>query len=437
MIHGSPDISSPRHQATPLPTSARNEFGTSRTPQQEPLLSLVLESGSVLARPIGGTVSAYNTTKNASPGFIKVPVEYVETVVGSGLQRTGIEGGVRWFFRAKERTRHHQPSGDLEAAESSKKRRKVDSSRSGSASTHPTDMEPYSLSTDQDRRLSMSTVDTLPAYDDARSPEYSEDTTMVDSNAQANSTGSRQSPTPAAWQSRLIMSTSGLSIAMSEESLRSLKYCLSWLKWANDRIARAINVLKETLERYDRQPLATPDASPTTDPDQARRELGARIAALKKDVLQTLQDVIGTVSKYAGGALPQNAREVVKRQLTSLPHRFRLAAAQESSAAAASASSPGPASSSSSSGPDSEDQKVREGAQRVLVIAVEGLEMMGQVSSVLKGTIESAEGWCDTFGRRRRDDAQAQEGGASTQQDNTVTVPFEGVGVFEDARMEQ
>lgn len=441
-----------------------------------------MTSGSLLAKPIEGTVSAYNTTKNFSPGFIKAPVEYVEGVVGSGLHLSGIEGGVRWFFRGKGR---HQSSSDLEAGENSHKRRKLDGGstavprRGGDVapltSTNGMEVDPYGLSNEKDRRLSMSTVDTLPAYDDVRSPMYTENAmaaaapnekgALAADGSQATPTTSRpSSTTPTAWQSRLIMSTSGLSIAMSEESLRSLKYCLSWLRWANEHIGTVISALKDALEKYDSQ--QHPDAenqamnsgaSAGEDPEQARRELGARISALRSDVLKTLQGVIETVSKYAGGALPDNARVLVRRHLTSLPQRFRMATQESATTVNGNGGgSPGPSSSSSaaaataaaappSSSEEGKEKEVREGAQRVLVLAKEGLDMMAQVSGVLDGTIISAEEWCERLGRKKREEREQMDGqqgqqqqGASQQQEQQhqpQTVPFAGVGVDGDVKM--
>lgn len=438
-------VSSPQNKNTPMPNSPSNMFGTPGPP--EPLLSLVMTSGSVLAKPIEGTVSAYNTTKNFSPGFIKTPVDYIEGVVGSGLHLTGIEGGVRWFFRGKGR---HQSSSDLETGEKSHKRRKV-GSRGNSTSAPRRDsgvpaynnangadaqgqMDPYGFTT-KDRRLSMSTVDTLPAYDDARSPAYTEDASVVQ-NEKSERTASRPtSTTPTAWQSRLIMSTSGLSIAMSEESLRSLKYCLGWLRWANDHIGRVISALKDALDKYESHPQgedhAMIDAAGTSvvrDDEQARRAIGARIDALRSEVLKTLQGVIETVSKYAGGALPDNARALVRRHLTSLPQRFRIATQESGNNGN---------SNQASSSEEGKEQEVRDGAQRVLVLAKEGLDMMAQVSGVLDGTIVSAEEWCDRLGRKKRDEPQPAEGHADEQKQNQQpqTVPFAGVGVDGDVKM--
>lgn len=456
---------------TPIPNSPANQLGTHGQPQpEEPLLSLVMTSHPLLAKTIEGTTSAYNTSKNFSPRF-KTGVEYVEgfvtpiaNTVGSVGRVTGVEGGVRWFLGG---ARRHQSSSDLEAGEagSNNKRRKVDS-RGGSSSlarreagagiapltSADRSQDPYGFAA-KDRRLSMSTIDSLPAYDDHRSPAYTEKTDQGDQTPTANmdrqltptqSTSSTTATTPTAWQSRLILSTSGLSIAMSEESLRSLKYCLKWLRWANEHIGRIIGALKDALEKFEPthqidngEDHAMADAHygsvASHDDERARQELGARISILRSDVLKTLRDVIDTVSKYAGGALPDNARNLVRRHLTSFPQRFRLAT-QNSTQNSNSSDNV-----STQEQREGKEREMREGAQRVLVLAKEGLDMMAQVSGVLDGTIVSAEEWCERLGKKKREDHQegAQEQQELQQQQGypAAAVPFTGVGVDGDVKM--
>jgi hypothetical protein len=201
---------------------------------------------------------------------------------------------------------------------------------------------------------------------------------------------------------------------MSEESLRSLKYCLGWLRWANGHIGKVILALKQVLEQYDHGVEAnTPSTiEGTTSPypnekgvtqengqlvvrlDVERSELNAKVAALKNDVLKTLKEVVDIVSKYAGGALPENARVLVRKHLTSLPQRFRLASANSTANAA-----------NANRGRD-----ITEGAHRVIVLAKEGLDMITQVSGVLDGTIVSAEEWCERLGRKKREEVEFERG---------------------------
>ncbi|KAJ2985177.1 hypothetical protein NUW58_g5674 [Xylaria curta] len=202
------------------------------------------------------------------------------------------------------------------------------------------------------------------------------------------------------------MSTSGLSIAMSEESLRSLKYCLSWLRWANVHIGNVVKSVTVTMEKYEKKTHESNGDHPMQGTSSAqdledRTQLAAKIGVLRSDVLRTLQSVINTVSQYAGGALPENARELVRRHLTSLPQRFHMASiASEREASQRTEAS-------MEEGRQGQEQReeteTRESARRVLLLAKEGLDMMSQVSGVLNGTLVSAEEWCERLGRRKRE----------------------------------
>lgn len=191
---------------------------------------------------------------------------------------------------------------------------------------------------------------------------------------------------------------------MSEESLRSLKYCLGWLRWANEHIGKVILALKAVLEEYEHPSSdnaerigegrgAGQGREMVVRSDAERVVLHAKIAELKKDVLKTLKNVVDIVSKYAGGALPDNAKILVRRHLTSLPQRFRLANERRDDNAR---------------GLEQGDAEVTDGANRVLLLAKEGLDMMAQVSGVLDGTIVSAEEWCERLGMKKREEAEGR-----------------------------
>lgn len=231
------------------------------------------------------------------------------------------------------------------------------------------------------RSSHLSLAESLPAYDEAgRSPPYQEQPLVLQS---------RERQPPPGWRQQLMITTSGLGIAMSDESLRSLRYCLSWLTWANHRLGGAVQSLKDLLRRWDpaQQSTTQPMLPHISDQGQESPEavLTRRIAALKTDVLNTLKQVVDIVSKYAGGALPENARSLVHRHLTSLPQRFSIASASSSNAEGGDAAG---------------------GAHRVMVLAQEGLEMMTQVSRVVNDTLVSAESWCEKLGRRQSQQPQ-------------------------------
>ncbi len=407
-------VQSPPQQHRPLPTSPDSQANA----QPEPLLSLLTTSHPLIGTAIGGSLSAYSASKNYSPRF-KSSAEYVErrftpvvNTVGSVGRITGVEGGVRWFLGGRRRS-HHPPS-DLENAEGSNKRRKTGTEDRDMDRNVPHDPYPVYRQDLPHRHRTPSQgsfADSLPAYDEHRSPSYEPQQALIPTQTQDESTSPGSS-----WQSRLVLSTSGLSVAMSEESLRSLKYCLGWLRWANEHIGKVILALKGVLEQYDQDRANSSGAIEGTEAkegqlvvrsDAERSELNAKIMNLKKDVLKTLKDVVDIVSKYAGGALPENARILVRRHLTSFPQRFKLASSR-----------------TVARNGESGDLEVTEGANRVLVLAKEGLDMMAQVSGVLDGTIVSAEEWCERLGRTRREEREEENN--NRDMEKPVLSPMEG-----------
>ncbi|KAJ6002276.1 hypothetical protein N7522_007503 [Penicillium canescens] len=366
---------SPRASRQSLPIASPDP------PPPEPLLSLLTSSHPLISSAINGSVSAYATSKSYSPRF-KSGAEFIERNIGSPVantvgtvgRKTGVESGLRWALQRRDST-----NSDSNHA---KKRRKMD----GNVSPRTVDVEKGQDGATQPSRprsssdLSMS--ESLPPYDEMRSPHYEE------------KQGRRASPT---WQSRLVISTSGLGVAMSDESLRSLQYCLTWLRWANGRLGKAIIALQSAVTEWENQKAQQQGRSQSDVEAGGSRQENAslliqRIQAVKADVLSTLKQVVDVVSKYAGGALPENARHLVRRHLTSLPHRFQVA----------STSQPPPDSPAASS-----DATVS--AHRILVLAQEGLDMMAQVSGVVNDTLVSAEHWCERLGRKRPENRAASD----------------------------
>ncbi|KAJ5198904.1 hypothetical protein N7491_000529 [Penicillium cf. griseofulvum] len=336
-------------------------------PPPEPLLSLLTSSHPLISSAINGSVSAYATSKSYSPRF-KSGAEFIERNIGSPVantvgtvgRKTGVESGLRWALQRRDSTN--------EDAKHNKKRRKMDGNVSPRTIAEGPDGSAHPPRTRSSSDLSM--AESLPPYDEIRSPHYEE------------KPGRRTEPT---WQSRLVISTSGLGVAMSDESLRSLQYCLTWLRWANGRLGKSIVALHSAVNEWEtHKSQSQSDMEAGCSAQDNASLLIQRVQAVKADVLSTLKQVVDVVSKYAGGALPENARHLVRRHLTSLPHRFQVA----------STSQPPPDSPAASS-----DATVS--AHRILVLAQEGLDMMAQVSGVVNDTLVSAEHWCERLGRKR------------------------------------
>ncbi|KAF3479670.1 clock-controlled protein 8 [Arthroderma uncinatum] len=356
---------------TPVPTRASNDSTSSTTQtsemrEQEPLLSLIT-SHPLLSSAINSSMSVYTSSKTYSPKF-KYGAEFLErnigprvvNTVGSVGRRTGVEGGIRWALQRRESVTANPNSN---------------SNHDQAVETADIEKGMNDLHTNHTRRSSTLSSEPLPPYDNVSSPKYDE---LYKGSQQPQNSQDRYS-----WQNRLMISTSGLGVAMSEESLRSLTYCLTWLQWANTRIGTSVDGLKEALKEWDSSSQSGTDTKANNEGNQrSPAVLLLQIQQVKGDVLQTLKMVVDVVSKYAGGALPENARNLVRRHLTSLPQRFRLAFNSNVPA--------------DDSAPES-DMRTR--AFRVLVLAEEGLDMMGQVSKVVNDTLVSAENWCETLRR--------------------------------------
>jgi hypothetical protein len=292
---------------------------------------------------------------------------------------------------------HRRPS-DLEQGDGDSSRSKRQ--RIGSPADDAMDVDD-ALAASRTRGGSQSSyAESLPAYDDQRSPNYEE--AVISGELTAQKSPEQRSNTPqdrrVNWSTQLIMTTSGLGVALSETSLRSLKHCLGLLRGATTHIDSVMRALKLVLEEYEsalrnRRQTDTQDEKAQlngtmaqmgltdTDKDDQVRKIADRIKALSSDIWQTLQSVVQSVSRYTGGALPQNAQTVVRTQLLSVPQRWQLAGRT-----------------TANNGEGSGDE-VR-GANRMLAFAKEGLDMMGQITTVVDGTVQSAESWLARIGRR-------------------------------------
>jgi hypothetical protein len=389
----------------------------SPTAEPEPLLSLLTSNHPWLGGTINGSISAYNTTKGYTPRFVQYGAELIERNIGSPMvntvssvgRRTGMEKGIRKYLGEQ----HRRPS-DLEAGDDHTSRKRQ---RRASPTDHAMDVDD-SLSASRTRATSRSSyAESLPEYDDHRSPSYEEmAVTPAPTNGKERES-QQQHDRRAAWSTQLIMTTSGLGVALSDTSLRSLKLCLGLLRSATTRIDTVMQALKLVLEEYEAalknrrrtdveaRPVEKVELNGTmaqmglvdTDQDAQVRKIADRIKSLSSEIWTTLQSVVQSVSRYTGGALPQNASQVVRTQLLSVPQRWQLAGRQAGSNDAAAEQG-------------AQGEAVR-GANRMLAFAKEGLDMMGQITTVVDGTVQSAETWLNRIGRRTPAEGRAIDSG--------------------------
>ena len=389
----------------------------SPTAEPEPLLSLLTSNHPWLGGTINGSISAYNTTKGYTPRFVQYGAELIERNIGSPMvntvssvgRRTGMEQNIRRYLGEQGR----RPS-DLEAGDEDLSRKRQ---RRASPIGDAMDIDD-AQSVSRTRATSRSSyAESLPAYDDQRSPNYEETVIAPASTNGKEPERQQQQDRRVAWSTQLIMTTSGLGVALSETSLRSLKICLGILRSATTRIDSVMRALKLVLEEYEaalksrrNTDVEARSDSKTelngtmaqmglvdSDQDAQVRLIADKIKALSSEIWTTLQSVVQSVSRYTGGALPQNASQVVRTQLLSVPQRWQLAGRQT----------------------EGEGEAVR-GANRMLAFAKEGLDMMGQITTVVDGTVQSAEGWLNRIGRRVPEERGAGGSGSGEKTPTTV-----------------
>ncbi|KAF2864594.1 transcription factor Opi1 [Piedraia hortae CBS 480.64] len=341
----SPDDDDVRSVAEALVGLGSSVSPKSDSQPEQPLLQLLTQAHPRVGGTINGSMSAYTGAKAYTPPFVQASISLAErnigspvvNAVGSVSRMTGAESVARWYLTPKAR-----PGDEAQGGRS--KRRKID--------------EDEEVDWTYIRRGS------LPSYGEltSRPPSYHEKASP------------ERRPLAKTWSRNLMVSASGLGVALHECSRHSLTYCLQILSRSAVHISTVSDALKLVLEQYDE---ARSQHQNDPEPDEASRRLAETIQKHCDDIWQTLKDMVPSVSNSAGGALPSNAREFVRSQLMSLPQRWHRAADGQ----------PG----ESNSG---------HAARRMLAFAQECLDMIGQVSQICRATLESAETWVNTAGRR-------------------------------------
>jgi hypothetical protein len=108
------------------------------------------------------------------------------------------------------------------------------------------------------------------------------------------------------------------------------------------------------------------------------------LSQIKRDVVETIRKVVDVVSKYAGGALPEPARDAVRGFILHLPERWADANQRQMSQG-------GSAPASTAPGAPPTTGVAKDAAGRVLTLAVESLDMLQGVAQVFGESLERAE----------------------------------------------
>ncbi|KAK0716424.1 transcription factor Opi1-domain-containing protein [Apiosordaria backusii] len=366
-------------EAYQVGTPSSQESGGER--QQEPLLSLITTSYPSIA-PVASYLesatsvcnTAYTNSKNYSP-VLRRNAEYIEDRVVKPVAKTvGRYGshGLRWWLQKPGR-KQRSPS-DLEDGRQGVKRRKGDLDRESAIAARV--MADFDVGS-KERRTSVSTVDTLPAYDDQRSPAYTE--TADDQRGPA-------SESEGSGSYKLWVTTSSLRVAMQDESKKRLRVLIGTLSNTNGRFAGFFESLTKAVEEYDRSIAADrEDVSMGGQDEHNRNELSTRIMTLVDGITKTSAATVNMVNKCAASALPDNVKGFVARRLMSLPAQWKLMASQEGSG-------------TPREGGD-EAAAIRHRAHSALALAKVTLQIMTQITEVLDMTLNAAEEWCESQNR--------------------------------------
>jgi len=358
--------------------------------RQESMMEMIQGQNTLLGTAVRAGRSVYRGGKRYSPRF-KYGAEMVEraaapmtSVVSYAARTTGVESVLRRNLESRR----------LSSSTSSQSTNNTPahSQTSSSTSSHATKRRKTAF---EDASMD---VDTEESEESEQSLTHKPATDIISLN----------------WQRRLMLSTAGVGVALSEESLKSLKYCLAWLRWANDHLDKVIIALRSVIGEYDSSKRRSSEGNVNGEGIEEDEErslvLQHKIDNLRKDVIGTLKRVVDVVSTYAGGALPENARVIVKSCITNLPRRWALAAKDDGSA-------------NTNGNGMAVVVRREEAGKRVLVLAREGLEMLHQVSSIVQLTLHRAEEWCDRLGRKKPEDGDYGQVGWDMQMDDVEVNP--------------
>lgn len=377
----------------------------------------------ILSTAVRQSLSAYSTSKSYSPSF-KYGAEFVERHIGSPVVNTvetasrisGVETGVRWWLQRRNSTNPDR----------SKKRRRPEEIDAEHLDVERGLRDSKAQTNIQESFSELTFAEPLPAYDDNRSPSYEEKEPMNDHIEIARSR-------LRGWQQRIIVYTSGLGVSLSEESLRSLRHCLEWLRWANQNINNNIRALHEVLDKT-LEP-EQPESSDKPQKEEAAKTLPSDAAgisqyvnALDQSVRSILKEAISVVNRFAGNALPDNARELVRKYITSFPLSFRIV--NTLFHRNPEFGFPGHRAGQISAN----DARTR----KAILFAREGLNMLAQITIVLDGTIASADRWVDRLERRGNGERENVGGDVMNSTLETETMDeIMAEGVMNDVAMNE
>ncbi|GAA5891815.1 hypothetical protein JCM8208_002900 [Rhodotorula glutinis] len=256
------------------------------------------------------------------------------------------------------------------------------------------------------------------------------------------------------WQT-VLLEAGGLGAAVSEESLKSLRYCLQWLLYATAHLDHQIGTLRDFILSL--------RAHTTSSSSNAlvAASASAHLAQIKHDVVETIRKVVDVMSKYAGAALPEQAKRYVRQCILGLPVKWASAiegraggmsgrTTRESTVDGSELGTPRPErmgdayfpgatgadtgagaagqqdGKGAQGGERAQDPALRpteEAADRILTFAVESLDMLRSVTGIFSESVERAETWIERLRIVGLDRQRQQRDAADAGSDDGVMLP--------------
>ncbi|WFD30638.1 25S rRNA (cytosine(2870)-C(5))-methyltransferase [Malassezia sp. CBS 17886] len=196
------------------------------------------------------------------------------------------------------------------------------------------------------------------------------------------------------WSSLLMevgATASGLSLAMSHESMKRLKYCISWLQYAIAHTEHRISVLRALMD--DMQ----------SNSDKVVGTVAQQLLQIRQDVMHIIRSVICVASQYANDALPDYACKLVRQFILSLPDRWSVKnASLDLPQSMMGLMSEPEADSAPVQEPDLE--KYERAASNIMALAVETLDIVRNVAQVFGDVVDRADLWVERLRMFRTSD---------------------------------
>lgn len=152
---------------------------------------------------------------------------------------------------------------------------------------------------------------------------------------------------------------------VSEESMKSLRYCLEWLQYASQEIEQQIQKLRH---------LTLSSVYPMTNTMGLthQRDWLPDLNTIRKNIAETLRKVVDVVGRYASAFLNNDARNNVRSFILSLPARW------------------------ASLNADPADSEKGE-AQRVMAFASDTASILSSMQDIFSQALATAEQWLGTL----------------------------------------